>query len=116
VWFKGELQGFAERMERPEPGSLRIDGEGLTFAPGPDGDDEGGMAPVRHWSFMAIGAVQTSSSSLQISPRSGGLWEFRFRGDSPKRWEELVRYGLREAYRRAGRGEIVEFQPRIVIA
>ena len=114
VWFKGELQGFAERLEAPVVGFLQIGEEGLTLLPPPDTAADEGDNPLGHWPFMSLGAVQTSSSSLQISPKEGGLVEFRFLGDSPRRWEDLLRSGLREAYRREGRGEIVEFQPRIV--
>lgn len=73
---------------------------------------EGGL--LEEWPLLDIRAVQTSSSSLQISPQGGGVVQFRFQGDSPRRWEDLLRRTLREAYRRAGRGEILEFQPRIV--
>jgi hypothetical protein len=66
------------------------------------------------WPFLDIRAVQTSSSSLQFSPRSGGLIELRFAEDSPYRWETMLREALRWAYREAGLGEILEFQPRVV--
>jgi ribosomal protein L37E len=106
VRFRGELLGFAETLGPGTSGVLEITDEALTFsAPG-----EGG----RQWPLLDIRAVQTSSSSLQISPREGGLIQFRFRMDSPRRWEELLHLALREAYRRAGLGEITEFQPRIV--
>ena len=62
---------------------------------------------------MAVSAT-ASSSSLQFSPASGGLVEFKFPGDSPFRWEHLLRRALRKAYEEAGMGTIVEFQPRIV--
>lgn len=106
VRFRGELLGFAETPGDPASGVLEITEEGLTFTP------EGEAA--RRWLLVDVRAVQTSSSSLQISPREGGLVEFRFLADSPRRWEDLLHIALREAYRRLGRGEITEFQPRIL--
>ena len=58
--------------------------------------------------------MQTSSSSLQVTIPSGELIQLRFSLDSPRRWEQLLKAALQKAYREAGRGEIVEFQPRIV--
>lgn len=107
VWFEGELIGFAEAMSSAVEGNLEIDEEGLVLRM------ECGQ--VMRWPFMDIRAVQTSSSSLQFSPVSDGLVEFRFPEDSPFRWEGILRESLRRAYRRAGLGEIVEFQPRIVV-
>jgi hypothetical protein len=139
VWHKGELLGFAEVRGPTRSGILTIDEEALEFLPsGPAGgaggsaSDEGGEGkqgpadlqspgsaarePGQRWLLLEIRAVQTSSSSLQISPAEGGVVEFRFPGDSTRRWESLLHYALRQAFRRAGRGEIVEFQPRIRVS
>ena len=112
VWYKGELQGFAERLEGGLEGILQITVQDLTLWPS---DAVGRGSPLRRWGLLDIRAVQTSSSSLQISPREGGLVQFRFQVDSPRRWEDLLRRTLQEAYQRDGRGTIVEFQPRIVV-
>ncbi|MCJ7626764.1 MAG: hypothetical protein MUO50_00105 [Longimicrobiales bacterium] len=115
VWWGGELLGFAEAMEKPASGSLLLTDDALVLSalPGEKGVAAEGITS-KSWPLLAIRAVQTSSSSLQFSPSSGGLVQFRFPHDSPFRWETLLRNALRRAYRRAGLGEIVEFQPRIV--
>jgi hypothetical protein len=107
VRFRGELLGFAETAGEGASGVVEITDEALVFLPP-------GKAALR-WPLLDIRAVQTSSSYLQISPREGGLVQFRFRSDSPRRWEDLLHLTLREAYRREGRGEITEFQPRILV-
>jgi len=106
VWFRGELVGFAEKLGDAERGTLSLEEDTLRF-----------RAPetVREWPLMELRAVQTSSSSLQMSPVGGGLVEFKFLTDSPKRWEDLLRAALKSLYRERGAGEIVEFQPRIVV-
>ena len=112
--FRGELLGFAETLGAGVPGVLEITDEALTFSPTGAPESHSGSEELgRSWPLLDIRAVQTSSSSLQISPREGGLVQFRFRLDSPRRWEELLHLVLREAYRGAGLGEITEFQPRI---
>jgi len=95
--------------QAPDPAT----GEGVASMPA-GGKGAGEQDSRLSWSLLEIRAVQTSSSSLQFSPRGGGLVELRFPYDSPLRWETLLRGALRRAYRREGRGEIVEFQPRIV--
>lgn len=111
VLWGGVFMGFAESMGPSTKATLRLTEDGLEveFYPDPPGEESTSL-----WPFLEIRAVQTSSSSLQFSPSSGGLLEFRFEADSPYRWERLLRNALRRAYRNAGLGEIVEFQPRIV--
>jgi hypothetical protein len=115
VFFGGELMGFAEAMGSPTSGTLELSSESIALRrdSGPGGPRQCAVH-VQQWALLDIRAVQTSSSSLQFSPRSGGLVEFKFPEDSPFRWESLLRGALRRAYRRAGLGEIVEFQPRVV--
>ncbi|MEZ4414683.1 MAG: hypothetical protein R3E10_02945 [Gemmatimonadota bacterium] len=108
VEHEGRLLGYIERLGEPEQGTLTITEDALRFQP-----DVGDAAA---WALMDLGAVQTSSAALQISPLRAPVVEFRFLGDSPFRWEDLLRTLLTEAYRREGRGEIIEFQPRIVAA
>lgn len=123
VWHKGELLGFAEGLGPASEGVLHLTLDALSLwspdsVPGPVGwvaGEEGPKGPPEaQWDLFEIRAVQTSSSSLQISPRGGGLIQFRFKEDSPRRWEDLLKGTLREAYEEAGLGRIVEFQPRIV--
>ncbi len=106
IRWRGEVLGYAEAPGDPERGVLEITEEALAL------ERAGGGRTV--WSLLEIRAVQTSSSSLQIVPPEGGLVHFRFLVDSPRRWEGLLHAMVREAYRWAGRGEVLEFQPRIV--
>lgn len=106
VRHRGELLGFVERLGDAEEGRLVATSGSLSLFR--DGD------PVRHWNHLDIGAIQASSSALQISTRENRVFHFRFVEDSPKRWEDLLRWLVADAYRREGRGEVVEFQPRIV--
>jgi hypothetical protein len=125
VHWGGELLGFAEAMGERVSGTLVLTEQALSLRVPPGsrggGGHETGSAPHRNpgvgtetWPLLEIRAVQTSSSSLQFSPASGGLVELRFPHDSPFRWETLLRTALRRVYRREGLGEIVEFQPRVV--
>lgn len=102
----GELLGFVERLGEGSEATLRIDDEALELRPSGEG-------ARRRWPLLELRAVQTSSSSLQIRTATGTLVHFGFVEDSAYRWQALVQGLLRRAYRRAGRGEIREFQPRI---
>ena len=106
VRYRGRLLGFAERLSEAVPGTLRLTDSCLIV------DEDGSEALCI--GLLEIGAVQTSSSSLQLTIPSGELIQLRFLEDSPRRWEHLLEAALQRAYREAGRGEIVEFQPRIV--
>ncbi|HEX7118733.1 MAG TPA: hypothetical protein VF212_08100 [Longimicrobiales bacterium] len=94
-----------ERFGPPSDGELVLHADRLSFAP-----DDG--APEA-WAFDEITAVQPSSSTLQVKARGRPVASFRFPEDSARFWEELLCAALRRHYRAAGRGEIVEFQPRI---
>lgn len=112
VRYGGELLGFAEALGPPVPGWLTLKDDALFFSP-VRGDRK--AAKEARWPLLEIRAVQTSSRALQLVPgRDKGVLHFEFPSDSPRRWEELLHLALRRAYRRAGLGEIVEFQPRIV--
>lgn len=115
VRFRGELLGFCELFGEVVEGVLALEEGHLRFQPtevpkaGESGPDGGSSA----WPLLELGALQTSSSSVQISPREGGVVLFRFPDASTRRWEELLRTAIAETWRDAGRGEVVEFQPRI---
>lgn len=103
--------GYLNRIELwgdEEPGILELWPEALVYTT--DAED-----PAR-WPLESIVAVQASSSSLQINRRDEPLLAFRFTDDSTMLWEDLLRAALRDLYGRTGRGEILEFQPRIVTA
>jgi hypothetical protein len=108
VRYRGRLVGFQERMGTATPGVLRATADGLEF------DPESG-ASTDAWPWLELRAVQTSSSRLQIRTGADELVQFRLEKDSPRRWEVLVRRLVSRAYDRQGRGEVVEFQPRIVL-
>lgn len=105
IRYRGTLLGFVEHFARSRPGILRLDRRALRFS-----DKAGG---VRLWPLRDLRAVQTSSSVVQVSPPEGGVAAFRFLDDSPRRWEDLLRAYLQDAWRAEGRGEIIEFQPHI---
>lgn len=109
VRHSGEVVGFAEELGDPREGVLELTSRALNLW----GEAEG-VSPVDQWALADIRAVQTTSSALQISPITGGVILFRFQDDSPRRWEDLLHRRLRERFRADGRGEILEFQPRIV--
>lgn len=112
VWHRGELLGFAEALGPPVSGHLRLTDDSLRFRAGGEG---GRGAGEEQWPLLEIRAVQTSSRALQVVPGGNrGVLHFEFPQDSPRRWEELLHLALRRVYRKAGLGEIVEFQPRIV--
>ncbi len=101
--------GYLNRIEiwgEEAPGTLEIRPARLVFTP-EDGADES-------WPLDTIIAVQASSHTLQINRRDTPLMSFRFLDDSIYLWEELLHAVLAAFYRRTGRGEIVEYQPRIV--
>lgn len=108
VWYRGELLGFAETMGPPFPATVTVDRETVSV----DGDGSG--AGSGRWSLLDIRAVQAASRSLQISLPGDRLVQFRFADDSPRRWEILLRLLISDAWEGAGRGRVVEFQPRIV--
>ncbi len=101
---------FLNRIERYGPavkGSLSLTRDSAIY----ETLDAGGTA--RTWAFEDITAVQGSSNTLQIKGRGQPLVSFRFLDDSIFLWELLLHAALRDFYRRTGRGEIVEFQPRV---
>lgn len=118
VWRRGELRGWVETMGPASPATVTVDDEAVAIkcvaAPrdGSSGCNSGRCRSGR-WSHLELRAVQTSSSSLQISLPDDRLVQLRFTADSPKRWEDMLRQLVRAAYQRAGKGFVHEFQPRI---
>lgn len=106
VRWRGELLGFREALGEPVAGVLRLTPDRLEF------QALGGE--LHGWSLGEITGVQPSSSTVQVKPRHEGVVGFRFTDESPRLWEELLGESLRRWYRRAGRGEVIEFQPRVV--
>ena len=106
VRYRGVLRGFTESMGPPVRGTVTVDREEVAV--------EDGRRDSGRWRHLDICAVQVSSAALQLSLPDDRLVQLRFLDDSPRRWEELMRRLVTEAYQRAGRGGVVEFQPRIV--
>lgn len=104
-----DRDGYLNRIEvwgDPVPGELVLRPDDLTWTPA--SGEPGG------WSLEEIGAVQASSRALQIRGKGNPLVQFDFEHDSVFLWERLLHVVLRDFYGRTGRGEILEFQPRIV--
>jgi hypothetical protein len=106
VHHRGRLLGYAERQDEGEVGRLRLTDVDALFLQEERVRDR--------WPLLRFRALQSSSSLVQFSTPDEPLVQFRFQSDSPRRWEELFRLALQRAWRNAGRGEILEFQPRIV--
>ncbi|MGK7312575.1 MAG: hypothetical protein ACN0LA_10105 [Candidatus Longimicrobiales bacterium M2_2A_002] len=107
----GRGGGYLNRIEiwgDESPAELALFPDYLELAPG-DGEPE-------RWPLESVTAVQASSSDLQINRTGAPLASFHFRDDSSFLWEELLHAALRDFYGRTGRGEVVEFQPRITTA
>jgi len=106
-----DREGYLNRIEiwgDESTAELALFADHLVLAPS-DGEPE-------RWPLESVTAVQASSSDLQINRTGAPLVSFHFRDDSNFLWEELLHAALRDFYGRTGRGEIVEFQPRITTA
>jgi hypothetical protein len=100
--------GFLNRVELfgdARPGTLELHADSITFRP-----DDG---PPLTTPLEELTAVQASSRTLQLKRRGSALESFRFLDDAVYLWELLLHAALRDRFGRLGRGEIVEFQPRI---
>ena len=100
----GKYMGRYEHFGEPSHGVLTVDAEAIRF----DGER------AFNWSLLDLTAIQLSSSTLQLKATRQPLVMIRFDTSSPKMWEERLQLAVRAAYARAGRGDVVEFQPRIV--
>ena len=102
----GVYLGQIEVFGPPVAGLLTLSGAALTFVA-----DEGTSST---WPLAQLTAVQPSSTSLQLKVRKGAILSFKFPDASPLLWEERIRAALQAIYRAAGKGEIAEYQPRII--
>jgi hypothetical protein len=103
-----ELLGFVERFGPARAGRLELGSDALRFAP------DAGEPPVV-WPLLDVTAVQPASSALQLKLRGRPVVSLKFLDSSVRLWEQGLHRALRTAYRAAGRGEIVEFQPRVSV-
>ena len=112
---------------RRAAGALQLSGNPLFTVPAELDEDAAFGCPMSARGHVVDNSAAHSppfsdkSRGYRTPPDSFRIWnnddtsqEFKFPEDSPFRWEALLRENLRRAYRAAGRGEIVEFQPRIV--
>lgn len=105
VRHRGRFMNRIENFRSAREGVLELRSGSLRFT-----DDTG----ERHaWPFDRLTAVQPSSSTLQVKPRRQPVVSFRFPHGSARFWEEILTTAIRRHYRRSGKGEIIEFQPRI---
>ncbi|HKJ91900.1 MAG TPA: hypothetical protein VJ957_01975 [Longimicrobiales bacterium] len=93
----------------PVPGTLRLLPDTVSFNP-----DDADTHPVA-WPFDQLTAIQPSSHTLQLKARARPVASLRFQTDSVRLWEELLMLAVSDFYRDTGRGEVVEFQPRISV-
>lgn len=103
--------GYLNRIEvwgQPTPGRLELRSDRLVWDPAEKSADT--------WPLGSLTAVQASSRAVQLNRSGAPLVELRFHDDSIFLWERLLHAALRDFYGRTGRGDIVEFQPRIVTA
>lgn len=106
VRYAGAYVGRFERFGKPIGGELVLTRDRLLF----EADEP---ANSREWGLGDLHAVQGSSGTLQLRAAREPVLSFRFADDSCRFWEALVSEALQRLYEREGRGEIVEFQPRI---
>ena len=102
----GELLGFIERFRPAVQGVVTLTDGAVRFR-----SDDGSL--VRSWPLERLTAVQPASAALQLKARDQPVVSLRFTSCSVRLWERRIQNALRRLYREAGRGEIVEFQPRI---
>ena len=134
IRWRGEMLGFSERLSWKGRGTVRLEGEALSFEPDPGTakgtgrgrsrqggpgsrggqDSVDGLDQCFSCLLGDIRGVQISSRALQVKLDGGRLCQFKFVDDSPKRWEDLVRLALIRLYARRGQC-ITEFKPRIVL-
>lgn len=100
----GQYMGRYEQFGEPVAGRLSVDAERVRFQATRSFD----------WSLLDLTAIQLSSSTLQLKARRQPLVTIRFTTSSSKLWEERLQGAVQAAYHRAGKGDVVEFQPRIV--
>jgi hypothetical protein len=100
----GIYLGHVEQFGAPLEGELQVDAEAIRFT--------GTQSFI--WPLDELTAVQPSSTSLQLKVRRGPVLSLKFPDSSPLLWEERIRHAVQERYTQAGKGEILEYQPRIV--
>ena len=106
IRYAGDLIGWVERCGAWYRGTFELDGESLRI-----GGEVARVVPLED-----LAGVQPVSGGLVLRQRDGQVLDIRFDAASVLRWEHLVHDALRRRWAVLGRGDIVEFQPRIVVA
>lgn len=102
----GRYLNRIELFGKADAGILRLRPDAVTFQ-----GSEGEVV----WPFDELTAIQPSSHTLQLKARGRPVASLRFDHDSVRLWEELLMLAVGAFYRRTGRGDVVEFQPRISV-
>ena len=102
----GQYFGRFESFGEPVRGTLVLNEDHVRFTSGSD--------LLYNVKLIDLTAIQLSSSSLQLKARRQPLLTIKFTKASPRMWDERLQMAVREAYRKAGLGDVVEFQPRVV--
>ena len=102
----GQYLGHVEQFGLPLTGSLRLAEDALIFA------RYGGGQEV--WPLDHLTAVQPSSTTLQLKIRHGPIISVRFVDASPLLWEARLREAVQARFTASGKGDILEYQPRII--
>lgn len=103
---EGELFGWAERFGKRTHGTLRLSPADLHI------DIEDGT--VLRWGLERLAAIQPSSTSLQLRARGESPVAISFLNASVLLWERWLQEAVRRRWSHLGRGEVHEFQPRIL--
>ncbi len=106
IRYGSEYLGMMERLGEPRAGTLTLTTESLRL------ELEDGESHL--WPLEDIAALQASGRNVQVRPRGQPIISFSFPDTSARLWDESLAAALRQCWRRLGRGEIMEFQPRIV--
>lgn len=101
----GRYLGRIEKLGPPRAGTLTLSAERLRF--------DALQGESFDIPLLDITAIQPSSHALQLKTRGRPVFSIKFTDSSPKLWEERLQNAISAEYARAGRGDVVEFQPRI---
>jgi hypothetical protein len=105
VRTRGAFVGWGERFGPRLHGRVLLTSDALAF--------ETDRGAAYDWPLDRLTGVQPTSSALQIKARDRPVAFLRFLEGSVRLWEHHIQHRLRMLFRDTGRGEIVEFQPRI---
>lgn len=110
IYAYGEYFGRYEKFGPAHLGTLHLDADRVWF----EHNEKLEHAPDIDIALLDLSAIQLSSSTLQFKARGKPVMTIRFAQSSPKLWDEKLQLAVQAAWTRAGRGDIVEYQPRIV--